>query len=248
VVKLSSFRQIVDALDGVEMTLEERLKYDDYAGGLHIDLHPGSQTLDGDKAEQLVRFRMYTEGDLERVRVQQQFMRALTKTVLKPSTILKLPKIMEVVQNNIETSLEPFEILGMANLARQLKTDDIAMYILPGEGKYISGISYFIPENGKMYKMVEEIFFDDSPLKVAVLNGSGTSGLAGKVADKLKSKGYSVVEVSNADHFDYENTTIIYPKKYKSDAEKLAKLFDDVQIKEDEEGKLTTVIVGRKSN
>lgn len=248
VVNLNGFKEIIDVLGGVEMTLEKRLKYDDFAGNFHIDLQPGHQILYGNEAEQLVRFRKYPEGDVERVRVQQQFMAELTKTVLKPSTILKLPKIIETVQANIDTSLEPLEMLGMANLARQLKTDDVTMYMLPGEGKYISGVSYFIPENSKMYKMVEEIFFDDGILKVAVLNGTGTSGLAGKVAEKLKSQGYNVVEVSNADSFDYENTTILYPKEQKADAEKLARLFDKAQIKEEDEGKLTTVIVGKDTN
>lgn len=245
VVNLKAFREIVDALGGVEINLERRLKYDDYAGNLHIDLQPGLQVLDGEKAEQLVRFRQYPEGDVERVRVQQQFMSALTKTVLQPSTVLKLPKIIETVQTNIETSLEPFEMLSLANLARQLKGEDVSMHMLPGEGKYISGISYYIPDKSAMYKMVEDIFFDDGTIKVAVLNGSGTSGIANKVAEQLKSKGYNVVEVANADHFDYENTTILYPKGKKSDAEKLAELFENPEMKEEDDGSLTTVIVGK---
>ena len=161
---------------------------------------------------------------------------------------MKLPKIIETVQANVETDIEPLEMVALANLARQLKADNIEMHVLPGEGKYISGVSYFIPDKAKMYEMVDDIFFDDGQIKVAVLNGSGTSGVANKVADKLKSQGYNVVEVSNADHFDYENTTILYSKEKKGDAEKLAKLFDNAEIKEETEGKVTTVIVGKGTN
>jgi hypothetical protein len=47
-----------------------------------------------------------------------------------------------------------------------------------------------------------------SKLTVAVENGSGEAGVAGKAADILKSLGYNVVSTGNADNFDYANVTI----------------------------------------
>ena len=49
---------------------------------------------------------------------------------------------------------------------------------------------------------------DRSKVTVTVLNGSGTSGAASKVADYLEGLGYTISSTGNADSFDYENLTI----------------------------------------
>jgi hypothetical protein len=127
------------------------------------------------------------------------------------------------VQNNVETDIQPLEMASLANFARQIKQEDIKMYMVPGEGKYISGISYFIPFQESMNEMIDEIFFDDGDIKVAVLNGNGAKGVASKVASSLEIQGFKVVTIANADSFDYDTTTIIYPKGKKMMRKKLQK-------------------------
>ncbi|WP_213975098.1 LCP family protein [Tepidanaerobacter acetatoxydans] len=250
VVKLSSFKNIVDALGGVDIDIKERMKYSDPAGGIYIDLYPGQQTLDGDKAEQFVRYRGYADADIGRVKAQQQFVEALIKKALKPATLLKLPKIIDIIQENVETDIQPLEMASLANFARQVKHEDIKMYIVPGEGKYISGTSYFIPFQNQLDEMIDEIFFADGNIKVAVLNGNGAKGVASKVASKLESQGFKVVTVANADNFDYETTTIIYPKDKKSEAEEIAKVLTQARLEEEADNSivLPTIIVGKDAN
>ncbi|AEE91656.1 Cell envelope-related transcriptional attenuator [Tepidanaerobacter acetatoxydans Re1] len=250
VVKLSSFKNIVEALGGVDIDIKERMKYSDPAGGIYIDLYPGQQTLDGDKAEQFVRYRGYADADIGRVKAQQQFVEALIKKALKPATLLKLPKIIDIIQENVETDIQPLEMASLANFARQVKQEDIKMYIVPGEGKYISGTSYFIPFQNQLDEMIDEIFFDDGNIKVAVLNGNGAKGVASKVASKLESQGFKVVTVANADNFDYETTTIIYPKDKKSEAEEIAKVLTQARLEEEADDSivLPTIIVGKDAN
>ena len=72
-----AFRETIDALDGVDFYVPQRMVYRDPEQGLYINLSKGQQLLDGDKAEQLVRFRQYPEGDIKRVQVQQDFIRAV---------------------------------------------------------------------------------------------------------------------------------------------------------------------------
>ncbi|NLZ53894.1 MAG: LCP family protein [Thermoanaerobacteraceae bacterium] len=250
-IKLSSFRNIVDALGGIEMDVKEEMKYTDPSvGGISINIQPGKQILDGKKAEEFVRYRGYPEGDIGRVKAQQQFMEALIKQALKPATILKLPKIIDIVQENVETDIQPLELASLANFARQIKQENIKMYMIPGEGKYISGISYFIPYQNQMNEMIDEIFFNDGSIKVAVLNGNGEKGIASKVASKLESQGFKVVNVANADSFDYETTTIIYPSGKKSDAEKIAEVLTEARMEEETDDSITlpTIIVGKDVN
>ncbi len=250
-IKLSSFRNIVDALGGIEMDVKEEMKYTDPSvGGISINIQPGKQILDGKKAEEFVRYRGYPEGDIGRIKAQQQFMEALVKTVLRPSAILKLPKLIDIVLDNVETDLQPLELANLANFARQIKQENIKMYMIPGEGKYISGISYFIPYQNQMNEMIDEIFFDDGSIKVAVLNGNGEQGIASKVASKLQSQGFKVVTVANADSFDYETTTIIYPSGKKNDAEKIAQVISEARIEEEADDSITlpTIIIGKDIN
>ncbi|SHM61657.1 transcriptional attenuator, LytR family [Caldanaerovirga acetigignens] len=247
-INYSGFRKIVDAMGGVEINIEKRMKYVDKAGGLNIDLEPGLQVLDGEKAEQFVRFRQYPEGDLGRIKAQQKFLEAAVKSFFKPSTILRLPQIVKAVQETVRTDIEPSNMMKLANLARQIGQDNVKMYILPGEGRYIGGVSYFLPYETEMRKVVKEVFFgENANVKVAVLNGSGYAGLASKVAEKLEAMGFTVVRVANADSFDYDTTTIIYPSDMKEYAEKLAKVFGSARMQEgtgDDEN-LTTIIVGK---
>lgn len=49
---------------------------------------------------------------------------------------------------------------------------------------------------------------DRRELSIEVQNGSGEKGVAGKVADFLKSFGYKISGTKNADNFDYTNVTI----------------------------------------
>ena len=44
-----------------------------------------------------------------------------------------------------------------------------------------------------------------------------------------------MVSIANADSFDYDTTTIIYPKGKKDDAEKIAKVFNEVRMQEEDE-------------
>ena len=55
-------------------------------------------------------------------------------------------------------------------------------------------------------------------VSISVLNGSGISGLAGKVADRLKAAGYTNVSTGNADKFDYTTTLI----RHRADKEAVA--------------------------
>lgn len=81
-IDVNGFSDLVDAIGGVEFNVPERMYYVDPFQDLYIDLQEGYQLLDGDKAEQLVRYRHYTMGDLQRIKVQQEFMVALFDKIM----------------------------------------------------------------------------------------------------------------------------------------------------------------------
>ena len=93
-VNLEAFNKIVDAIGGVEVDVPQRMYYTDYSQDLFIDLYPGVQTLYGEDAEGLVRFRQYVTGDEQRVEVQQLFLEAFAKKVMSPAILRDLPSII----------------------------------------------------------------------------------------------------------------------------------------------------------
>lgn len=67
---------------------------------------------------------------------------------------------------------------------------------------------------------------DKSFVKIRILNGSGTKGLATKYADILREDGFSSLETANAPNFSYTETIISYRENFKEAAEAVSKLLE----------------------
>lgn len=82
-INVNGFKEVVDIVGGVEFDVPERMyKVDPYQNPpLRIDLKPGLQVLNGEMAQGLVRYRGYKLGDLQRIKVQQEFVKALFQKV-----------------------------------------------------------------------------------------------------------------------------------------------------------------------
>lgn len=135
-VDLSAFRQIVDAVGGVDFEVEQRLYYVDPYQDLYIDLYPGMQHLDGEKAEQLVRFREgYAQKDLKRIEVQQQFIQALIEKVCSSETLMKnLDDLVKVALDCTESNISVSEALKYVKYVKDLDPAKITSDTVPGEG------------------------------------------------------------------------------------------------------------------
>lgn len=227
IVNIDAFNQIVDAIGGVDLYVPQDIKYTDYSGGLFIDLKEGQQHLDGDKAEQFVRFRKYPNGDVDRIAAQQIFLKAFADKVLSPSIITKIPKLVGILFNSIKTDMSLTELTQYYQYVDNFKGENVSFFTLPGEGRYEGGVSYFFPYEDEIDEVVQEVFFDkvpageeapenseeevivDKTVSIAVLNGTGISGVAARNADKLAEHGYTVAEVGNHTTTDVENTMLI---------------------------------------
>ena len=102
---LDGFIELVDAVGGVTFDVPQRMSYRDPYQNLHIDLHPGEQHLDGYRAMQLVRYRRYADGDIQRNRVQHAFLGALSEQMLRASTLFAVDELARVFRDNVETNM-----------------------------------------------------------------------------------------------------------------------------------------------
>jgi len=128
---------VVDAVGGVDFYVPQDMYWDmTDTGGPLINLKEGMQHLDGDKAEQLVRFRDgYAQKDLKRIEVQQEFITALIDKVCSSETLMsRLDDLVEVVLDCTESDITVTEALGYVKYVKDLDPAKITSDTVPGEG------------------------------------------------------------------------------------------------------------------
>ena len=163
-IDTKAVKKMVDAIGGIPMEIPFDMKYDDFEQGLHIDLKKGYQILDGNKAEQFIRFRKnndgsgYLLGDVQRIEAQKEFIKSAVNTVLKPSIITKLPELISLGFELIKTDINIADVLEYLDDVKKFNPDKLNIETLPGEGQYIDNISYFVHDAKATAELVEELF------------------------------------------------------------------------------------------
>lgn len=152
--------EIVDAIGGVEIHVPRRMVYDDTTAGkeFHVDLQEGLQTLNGEQSIQFLRWRKnndgtgYPDGDVGRIQAQQNFLKEVIKQSLKAKNFTKLPKFIKIYNENIDTNIPLNTVIRGAWAAKGMDFDNLNTQTVPGEGKYINEISYFVyyPEETRL--------------------------------------------------------------------------------------------------
>lgn len=271
IVSIDAFNKIVDAIGGVEVDVPaldngRGLHYDDYSQDLHIHLEPGLQLLDGKQAEGLVRFRHgYAEGDVGRIKTQQLFLESFAKKVMSPQIITKVPQIASVLFSSIKTDIPLSDIPKYYSYMKKLDVDNISFEIIPGEGRYIGSVSYFIPDMSQMEEVVNKVFFEtpqvqettavsqeetqpketepkiDRTVTIQILNASGIRGQAQKAKELIEADSYIVNNIGNFQG-DRQTGVTIYAIDA-ARAEQFKKYYPNAKIEQKEDIDYDIVII-----
>lgn len=174
-IDTKALKQVVDSIGGVDFEVPINMDYDDVSQNLHIHLKAGYQHLDGDKAEQVVRFRHnnngtsypseYGDNDLGRMKTQRAFIEAVVKKLATPVTLTKLPELIKLGESNVTTNLDASMAKDYAPYAVEFKTENLKTETLPGTPQMINSISFFLHNKQETAKMVEELFGDEEELQ-----------------------------------------------------------------------------------
>lgn len=127
-VEWEAVGRLVDALGGVEFEVPFDMDYDDPEQNLHIHQKAGFRLLSGEDAMQVIRHRKnndgsHSNGDIGRMEVQQDFLKAVVKKCLQPSIFLKINDLVEIFKENVETDLTVGNILAFAEKAVGMNPD-----------------------------------------------------------------------------------------------------------------------------
>lgn len=161
-VNLNSFKEIVDMIGGVYFDVPKGgLKYSDPTQNLKIDLKGGYQLLNGSDAEGLVRFRKgYARQDLQRVEVQQAFIKEFIKQALNKETLLQnLGGFAITVLKYVDSNMGVSELPKYIKVIDKINPNNINSTTAPGSPKTINGASYYILDNLKLKEVVDDYFY-----------------------------------------------------------------------------------------
>ncbi|MGL5830897.1 MAG: LCP family protein [Candidatus Altimarinota bacterium] len=233
-VDFNGFVKIIDALGGVEVNVETAIHDPFYPKGetiyyetFHIDA--GIQTLDGETALKYARSRK-TTSDFDRARRQQQLMAAVKDKALSLDLLTnpdKLQKLYASIASSLETDLTVSEILELGKISQDINRDQIDSRVLSDQfdscGGFLytpnremfGGASVLLPA-GNDFKYINQFtrdYFDNDFREISeiqVLNGTKTSGLAGKYLDILNRACLNVVYYGNASDRAMDESRIFY--------------------------------------
>ena len=172
VVKTEALIKLVDVIGGVTFNVPIDMKYDDPTQDLHINLTAGEQLLDGDKAEQLVRFRHnnngtsypeeYGDNDTGRMRTQREFIMQVLKQTLKLENIFKIGEILDIANECIITNVDINTAKDYVPYAVEFSTENIVTGVLPGvnTNENTNKTWVFVYNKTQTADLIQELFYD----------------------------------------------------------------------------------------
>jgi LCP family protein required for cell wall assembly len=152
--------KLIEALGGVNVYVPKDMKYRDDSQHLYINLKAGQQHLNGEQALQLLRYRHDELGDIGRIQRQQMVLRALIEQSLNPTTITRLPEILNVVKENIDTNLSVEELIALIGFGSKINRSNMQMLMLPGRfsENHEFDASYWVPDRRNVAKLMKQYF------------------------------------------------------------------------------------------
>jgi LCP family protein required for cell wall assembly len=237
-IDFEAFVKFIDDIGGIKVYLDEPMVLDPIGQWNTQTLEPGAWTLTGRWALAYVRTRKGSGDDFGRAARQQEAILAMRNQIMKwdqmPKLIASAPAIYADLSSGINTNLSLDQIIQLGLLATQIPEGNIKMSLIGSEqvefGTSPDGLDILRPIPDKIRVVRDEIFATSGPVapvevstnpaelmkeenaRVSIQNGTGTSGLAGKTGDYLKSLGFNITEVGDGQAQGL-TTMIIYSAK-----------------------------------
>ncbi len=259
-VTFGGFRDVVDAVGGVELCLEEAIADRD-AG---IDLPAGCQVLDGADALGFVRVRKI-DDDFRRIERQKQFVAALARELTSPAMLVNPVRTVRVARDSgsAVTVDDRMGTLSLARIAWGLRTvagGGASSHVVPvtprttSDGAWV--LDPVVAEAEPLFSrfrtgaILDDVARTDADaaqlaphdIDVAVLNGSGVSGAAGQTADLLSGGGFVVVGIDNAPL--RATSLVMYPPGQRAHAAFVAGTLGIGEYDETDAVSVVTVVLG----
>lgn len=234
-IDFRAFEKIVDAVDGIDVYVEDTIDDPLYPRDGTYDYEPfflskGLQHLDGATALKYARSRK-TSSDFDRSRRQHQVIMALKNKAGEKNSYGRKNLIRELYSSltkNVETNISLREALSLADLATQLDGKNLAAAnlnddpFIPGGFLYtpprdLYGGAFILLPAGEKLDSVQSFVWLISygprnlyDMPISILNGTKRNGLASRLKTGLKRYGFEFSHLGNARDQKLGSTSIYF--------------------------------------
>lgn len=167
-IDTKALKELVDIIGEIEFNVPINMDYDDDSQQLYIHLQKGIQKMNGDKVEQLVRFRHNNNGstypyeygieDYGRMRTQREVIKTILRQTVQFKNVKEIGKIMDLAEKYIQTNMNFSELKDYIPYIVNINIDSIQTEQLPGESKVLNGIWFFLNDKDKTEEVVNRLF------------------------------------------------------------------------------------------
>ncbi len=176
-IDFGGFVQVVDALGGVDMTVEQTIT------SIHPPyrvFHQGANHFNGEEALDYVRQRyQFPDGDFARMRHQQQFLKAVLDKAVSKGTVTNLGTFSDFVKSvaNAITVDKDFSLIDLGWQFHSLRSENMTFLISPNAGTdTIDGQSVVVSDKANASAFYDAIAHDTLSDWLAQHPGVGQPG------------------------------------------------------------------------
>ena len=172
VIETGALVDLVNAIGGVDFDVPIDMDYDDPTQDLHIHLKSGMQKLNGNQAEQVVRFRHnnngttysseYGNNDIGRMKTQRAFLTQVLKQTINLKNIFKINELIDIAYKNVQTNINVDNAKDYIPYIIEYDISQLQSTTLPGEPEKINGLWFFNYNKKETQQLVEELYYSDN--------------------------------------------------------------------------------------
>jgi hypothetical protein len=146
-----------------------------------VRIEPGLQVLNGKDLQYYARYRAYPEGDIERVASQQHILKAVFDNMKKTDSLIKMPKIYEMVSEKLATDLSFKQISALALIGMGIEMENLNTETFPGYFGNLDNVSYWIVNESERVEIIKKLYGIDAELRAQQATSDALTSLSAAV-------------------------------------------------------------------
>ena len=227
------FIKIIDSVDGIDVYLENDINdpaYPNFTNGYDpFYIKKGWHHLDGATALKVARSRHSTMGDFDRIKRQQEVIKAFRQKVYEKYSSADIGAFGDMylsLSQNLRTDIEPKELPRFYQLLKEIKSHNITAQTVDTQ-TYLRGTNVGLGSTldtktgdySAINELGQNLFNMQMPEKkkeaiqkeaalIAIKNGTGSLDIANTIARDLENMGFRIISSTNVDEPEFGGVSI----------------------------------------
>lgn len=218
-ISSENFGKLTDLLGGLKVFVPSPVDATGSEGERWL-LPSGAVTLDGDKIQTYLEYKLEDEEEGEQEDRRQNTMVAFLAAIKENRKVMFNKKNFPVYQNKFKANMDEDGLYRLLNEISDVDSERLSPQTITGSTRIVDGKKLLFPYyDGQLIKDVvkqtmnslvsENNTMNSRVYVIDIQNGTTVQGLARNTSALLQSVGYDILGTSNADRNDYEETIII---------------------------------------